>query len=49
MKVDCHCHILPGIDDGAKNLEEAVFLASWLVQTWIPEGHLYVALLIPVS
>ena len=32
MKLDCHCHILPGIDDGAKNLEEAVFLASWLVK-----------------
>ena len=32
MKTDCHCHILPGIDDGAKNLEEAVFLASWLVK-----------------
>ncbi len=32
MKLDCHCHILPGIDDGAANLEESVFLASWLVK-----------------
>lgn len=29
--LDCHCHILPGIDDGARNLEEAVYLASCLV------------------
>lgn len=21
MKVDCHCHILPGLDDGAQTLE----------------------------
>lgn len=28
MKVDFHSHILPGIDDGAKTLEEAVQLAS---------------------
>ena len=32
MKLDCHCHILPGIDDGAKDIDEAVFLASWLVK-----------------
>ena len=25
--VDTHCHILPGIDDGAKTLDEAVGLA----------------------
>lgn len=24
---DCHCHILPGLDDGAQTLEEALFLA----------------------
>ena len=30
MKVDCHCHILPGLDDGAQTLEESVFLASKL-------------------
>ncbi len=32
MKTDFHCHILPGIDDGAQTLEEAVFLAGKLVQ-----------------
>lgn len=30
MKVDCHCHILPGLDDGAQTLEESVFLAGKL-------------------
>ncbi len=28
MKTDIHCHILPGIDDGAKTTEEAIGLAS---------------------
>ncbi|MBR4740375.1 MAG: hypothetical protein IK074_04360 [Bacteroidales bacterium] len=32
-KTDCHCHILPGLDDGARSLEESVALArrqvSW--------------------
>ena len=34
MKVDCdcHCHILPGLDDGAQTLEDSVFLAGKLVQ-----------------
>jgi tyrosine-protein phosphatase YwqE len=32
MKVDCHCHILPGLDDGAQTLEESIFLAGKLVQ-----------------
>ena len=32
MKIDCPCHILPGIDDGAQTLEEAVFLAGKLVE-----------------
>ena len=27
---DCHCHILPGLDDGARDLEESLFLAGWL-------------------
>lgn len=31
MRVDCHCHILPGIDDGARNLEDSVRLARKLV------------------
>ena len=30
MMLDCHCHILPGLDDGAQTLEDAVFLASKL-------------------
>lgn len=28
---DCHCHILPGLDDGAQTLEEALYLAGRLV------------------
>lgn len=32
MKLDCHCHILPGLDDGAQTLEESVFLAGKLAQ-----------------
>ena len=32
MKVDCHCHILPGLDDGAQTLEDAVFLAGKLAE-----------------
>ena len=32
MKVDCHCHILPGVDDGAQTLEDAVFLAGKLAE-----------------
>lgn len=27
---DCHCHILPGLDDGAADLEESLFLCRWL-------------------
>ena len=30
MKTDCHCHILPGLDDGAQTMEDAVFLAEKL-------------------
>lgn len=28
---DCHCHILPGLDDGAADLEESLDLCRWLV------------------
>lgn len=28
MKTDCHCHILPGIDDGAWCMEDSVELAA---------------------
>ena len=27
---DCHCHILPGLDDGAETLRDAVYLAGRL-------------------
>ena len=27
---DCHCHILPGLDDGAQTLEESLYLARRL-------------------
>ena len=29
-KYDCHCHILPGLDDGAQTMDEALFLAGKL-------------------
>ena len=32
MMLDCHCHILPGLDDGAQTLEDSVFLARKLAQ-----------------
>ena len=30
--IDYHCHILPGIDDGAQNMEESVYLSRTLVR-----------------
>ena len=27
---DCHCHILPGLDDGAQTMDDALFLAGKL-------------------
>ena len=30
--IDCHCHILPGLDDGAADLEESLFLCRWFVR-----------------
>ena len=30
-KYDCHCHILPGLDDGAQTVEESLYLAGRLV------------------
>lgn len=32
VKTDYHCHILPGIDDGAQTVEESVFLCRKLVE-----------------
>ena len=31
LHYDCHCHILPGLDDGAADIEESLFLSRWLV------------------
>ncbi|MBR0500437.1 MAG: hypothetical protein IJJ72_05530 [Bacteroidales bacterium] len=30
--IDCHCHILPGLDDGAADLEESLDLCRWFVR-----------------
>ena len=32
MKIDFHSHILPGLDDGAKNLDDSIFLTASMVQ-----------------
>jgi len=41
--VDIHCHILPGIDDGAKNINESIELIKGLValgvKEFIPTPH----------
>ena len=29
--IDCHCHILPGLDDGAADLVESLDLCRWFV------------------
>lgn len=43
MYVDCHCHILPSLDDGAGSMEESVRLArkqvSWGYQRAICTSH----------
>ncbi|MGQ9673833.1 MAG: tyrosine-protein phosphatase [Candidatus Aminicenantales bacterium] len=43
--IDLHCHILPGVDDGAENLEEAVAMAriAWEdgVEKIVATPHLY--------
>ena len=40
---DCHCHILPGLDDGAQTLEESVALArrqvSWGFRKAVCTSH----------
>jgi protein-tyrosine phosphatase len=49
--LDLHCHILPGIDDGASCLEEALAMARFCVQDGIthitatPHCHKYTRLL----
>ncbi len=43
MKVDCHCHVLPGIDDGSASLEESVQLVrrqvSWGFERVVCTSH----------
>lgn len=43
MRVDCHCHILPSLDDGARTMEESVILArkqvSWGYQRAVCTSH----------
>lgn len=43
MKVDCHCHVLPGIDDGSCTLEESVQLVmrqvSWGYERIVCTSH----------
>lgn len=42
--VDIHCHILPGIDDGAKNIEESISLIKEMtklgIKEFIPTPHI---------
>ncbi len=35
---DCHCHILPGLDDGSADLEESLFLCRWLASCGYKEA-----------
>ena len=47
-KTDCHCHILPGLDDGAGSLEESVALARRPRRTerrWYSKGFFSYAFL----
>lgn len=45
---DCHCHILPGVDDGAQSLDEALAMARFCVADGVncvvatPHCHRYV-------
>ncbi len=36
---DCHCHILPNFDDGAKNLSESLAIAAILAEAGFSEVH----------
>ena len=42
--VDIHSHILPGIDDGAKNVEESILIikneGTWFFQNYWNTTHL---------
>ena len=37
MTYDCHCHILPGLDDGAADLAESLDLCRWFVSRGFTE------------
>ena len=43
LKTDCHCHILPGLDDGAASMDESVALArrqvSWGFRKAVCTSH----------
>ncbi|MCC6794809.1 MAG: hypothetical protein IT366_06795 [Candidatus Hydrogenedentes bacterium] len=49
--LDLHCHILPGVDDGAQSLEEALAMARYNVEDGVtcvvatPHCHRYIHLL----
>ncbi|MDT8421857.1 MAG: CpsB/CapC family capsule biosynthesis tyrosine phosphatase [Desulfuromonadales bacterium] len=38
-RIDYHCHLLPGIDDGARNLEEALAMARLLAAAGFVSVH----------
>ena len=37
--IDLHCHILPGIDDGAENLEASIAMAEKAIQQGITHSR----------
>ena len=40
VMVDLHCHLLPGIDDGSKNMEISLRLASEAVENGVTHALL---------
>ena len=42
--IDLHCHILPGVDDGAKNLEESLEMARIAQSEGIKKNNKYFSL-----
>ena len=34
---DCHCHILPGVDDGVKTMDESLEILAWLEELGLTE------------
>ena len=38
--IDCHCHILPRIDDGSQSVEESIgLLKEYTFFSWLPDGQ----------